>query len=44
VKLKYIQNRLQERIKLTEKGLKDGPTEFPRLEVIKYHAHVFPYF
>ncbi|KAH9323474.1 hypothetical protein KI387_018113, partial [Taxus chinensis] len=33
-KLKYVQNRLQERIKLTEQGLKDGSTELPRLEAL----------
>lgn len=33
-KLKYVQNRLQERIKLTEQGLKNGFTELPRLEAL----------
>lgn len=33
-KLKYVQNRLQERIRLTEQGLKDGSTELPRLEAL----------
>ncbi|GLJ32583.1 hypothetical protein SUGI_0655660 [Cryptomeria japonica] len=33
-KLKYVQNRLHERIKITEQGLKDGSTELPRLEAL----------
>jgi len=33
-KLKYVQSRLQERIKLTEQGSKDGSTELPRLEAL----------
>ena len=32
--MKYVQNRLQERIKLTERGLKDGSTELPQLEAL----------
>ncbi|CAK9229367.1 unnamed protein product [Sphagnum troendelagicum] len=33
-KLRFVQNRLQERMKLTEDGLKDGVTQLPRLEAL----------
>ncbi|KAG6551896.1 hypothetical protein Mapa_006512 [Marchantia paleacea] len=33
-KLRFVQNRLQERMKLTEESLKEGSTEFPRLEAL----------
>ncbi|CAK9251150.1 unnamed protein product, partial [Sphagnum jensenii] len=33
-KLRFVQNRLQERMKLTEDGVKDGVTQLPRLEAL----------